>query len=1026
MYKRNASFSDLFHNFPDLLFILDVNGDILAVNDTVTRRLGYAREELIGNSVLMVHPAERRAEAAQIVQRMIRDQEGHCPIPVLSKGGKLIPVETRVVPGRWGNRDVLFGVCRDISAVKLSEEKFSKTFHATAAVMALSTFDEGRFIDVNNAFLEVLGFSREEVIGKTAAELNIFNLPMNRGGALGDLVKQGNLRNYEARIQNKQGNLIYGLFSAETIYIQDALCLLTTMIDITERNKIEEARRENEENFRTFFETVDDMIVVGTPGGRIMYANTAVSRKLGYTLPELSAMHLLDLHPAEKRQEADAIFTAMFRGERESCPLPLASKNGKLVPVETRVWFGKWNGENCVFGISKDLTAEQEAQQRFERLFRNNPAPMAISVLSHTEFTDVNDSFLNTLGYTREEVIGQACADIGLFVHPDRHEAAGEKILREGRIASVELQVRRKDGEILDGLFSGELISSQGRQHFLTVMVDITDRKRAEEAVARISDFRQRVFNSSDAHLAVVDGEGRILEVNDAWRLFARENGGGDKQAWETGASYFRECTQDAGDASTAREAYEGIRQVQQNRLPNFEIEYPCHAPNGRQWFVMRVVPLLGSPGTVLVSHTNITARKQAEEAQKESQQKYYQLFNLESDALFLVDRETYQILDVNKAAVELYGYDREEFLEMRNLDLSAEPEKTHDAIKEGVSDVPTRWHRKKDGTVFPVEITGTYFLLGGKRVHLAAVRDNTGRMRIEHALRDSEERWKFALEGSGDGVWDWDVTTNHVHYSKQWKTMLGYSEQEIGATLDEWERRIHPDDKTAAYADIERHFRGETEIYHNEHRMLCKDGSYKWILDRGKVIEWTEDGKPRRVIGTHTDITDRKRTEEELAGHRNRLEELVKERTEELEGKTQVLQELNTALKVLLQQRDGDRKEVEERYVSNIKSLILPYAEKLKNTRLDERQMSYLGIMETHFDEIISPLLKSLQQFNLTPTEAQVASLIKDGKSTKEIASIMMVATGTIDNHRKSIRRKLGLNKIRANLQIRLKSIDK
>lgn len=1024
MHKNDAIF-DLFNHFPDLLFILDMNGEILTVNDTVTRRLGYTREELIGNSVLMVHPAERRAEAAQIVQRMIRDQSGHCPIPVLSKDGTSIPVETRVVPGRWDDRDVLLGVCKDISAVKLSEEKFSKTFHAAAAVMALSTFDEGRFIDVNNAFLAVLGYPRDEVIGKTAAELNIFNYPANRGGALGELVKHGNLRNYEASILDKQGNLLYGLFSAETIYIQDSLCLLTTMIDITERRKIEEARRESEENFRAFFETVDDMIIVGTPDGRIIYANSAVSRKLGYTLQELSAMHVLDLHPADSRQEADTIFTAMFRGERECCPLPLAAQSGALIPVETRVWSGKWNGEDCVFGVSKDLTAELEAQQRFERLFRNNPAPMAISDLPHLAFTDVNDFFLKTLGYTREEVIGRTSADLGLFVQPDRHETAGEKILREGRIANVELQVRRKDGEILDGLFSGELISSQGRQHVLTVMVDITDRKRAEEEIARISDFRLRVFNSSDAHLAVVDGEGRILEVNDAWRGFARENGGDDERTWGAGACYFRECSQDAGDTSTAREAYEGIRQVQQGCLPHFEIEYPCHSPNGRQWFVMRVLPLLGSPGTVLVSHTNVTARKLAEEAQRESQQKYYQLFNMESDAMFLVDRETYQILDVNKAAVELYGYDREELLKRKNLDISAEPEKTHDAIKEGVSDVPIRWHRKKDGSVFPVEITGTHFLLGGKSVHLAAVRDNTGRMRIERALRDSEKRWKFALEGAGDGVWDWDATTNHVHYSKQWKAMLGYSEQEISGTLDEWDCRIHPEDKTAAYADIERHFRGETEIYHNEHRMLCKDGSYKWILDRGKIIEWTEDGKPRRVIGTHTDITDRKRSEAELTKHHDRLEELVKERTGELQDKTQILQEYNMALNVLLQKRDADRKELEERYVSNIKNLVHPYVEKLKKTRLDERQRSYLGIMETQFNEIISPLLKSLQQFNLTPTEAQVASLIKDGKSTKEIAEIMMVATGTIDNHRKSIRKKLGLSKIKANLSVKLKSFE-
>ena len=532
MQSKDANFSSLFDTLPDLLFVLDRKGNIVAANDAVTCRLGYAGEELIGNSVLMVHPAERREEAAENVLRMLRGQEEHCLIPVQSKDGMSIPVETRVVPWRWNDQDVLLGICRDISAVKLSEEKFSKTFHATAALMAISTFEEGQFIDVNDAFLNSLGFSREEVIGKTAADLKIYRDPSHRRTVLADLAKRGSLRDYEVPLRDKEGNLLYGLFSAETLFIQDSLCLLTTMIDITER----------------------------------------------------------------KRMEED---------------------------------------------------------------------------------------------------------------------------------------------------------------------------------------------------------------------------------------------------------------------------------------------------------------------------------------------------------------------------------------------------------------------------------------------LRYSQERWKFALEGAGDGVWDWDSATNQVHYSMQWKAMLGYSDHEISDTLDEWDRRIHPDDRAAAYADLEHHFRGDTEIYHNEHRMLCKDGSYKWILDRGKIIEWTEDGKPRRVIGTHTDITERKRAQEELTRHRNSLEAMVAERTKELEDKTQSLQELNAALKVLLQQRDADRKELEERYVANIKNLILPYVEKLKKTRLDERQGSHLGILETHLDEIISPLMKNLQQFNLTPTEVHVASLIKDGKSSKDIAAIMMVSTGTIDNHRKSIRKKLGLNRVKANLQIRLAAIE-
>ncbi len=135
-----------------------------------------------------------------------------------------------------------------------------------------------------------------------------------------------------------------------------------------------------------------------------------------------------------------------------------------------------------------------------------------------------------------------------------------------------------------------------------------------------------------------------------------------------------------------------------------------------------------------------------------------------------------------------------------------------------------------------------------------------------------SEARWQFALEGSGDGVWDWNVETNEVFFSRQWKTMLGYGEHEIGNGLEEWDSRVHPDDKAHYYEALEQHFTGQTPIYQNEHRVRCKDNSYRWILDRGKVIEWTADGKPLRVIGTHTDITDRKQAETQLQDLTNRL----------------------------------------------------------------------------------------------------------------------------------------------------------
>jgi PAS domain S-box-containing protein len=131
--------------------------------------------------------------------------------------------------------------------------------------------------------------------------------------------------------------------------------------------------------------------------------------------------------------------------------------------------------------------------------------------------------------------------------------------------------------------------------------------------------------------------------------------------------------------------------------------------------------------------------------------------------------------------------------------------------------------------------------------------------------MAESEARCQFALDGARQGVWDWDIETNKVFYSKSWKAMLGFSENEIGDSLTEWEKRVHPDDKKDVFEKIEAHLKGASGFYESEHRLLCKDGTYKWILDRGKQIPKTNIGISTRFIGTHNDISKRKKVEEIL-----------------------------------------------------------------------------------------------------------------------------------------------------------------
>jgi PAS domain S-box-containing protein len=132
-------------------------------------------------------------------------------------------------------------------------------------------------------------------------------------------------------------------------------------------------------------------------------------------------------------------------------------------------------------------------------------------------------------------------------------------------------------------------------------------------------------------------------------------------------------------------------------------------------------------------------------------------------------------------------------------------------------------------------------------------------------ALDISEKRWQFALEGAGEGVWDWNTQSNEVFYSKKWKSMLGYSENEITNVFASWENLIHPDDRSNTLTKMSQLISGETLIYIAEYRLLCKNGSYKWILSRGIVMSRDENGNPIRCIGTHKDISDRKFTEQAL-----------------------------------------------------------------------------------------------------------------------------------------------------------------
>ncbi|CAD5911892.1 Sensor histidine kinase GacS [Planktothrix tepida] len=266
--------------------------------------------------------------------------------------------------------------------------------------------------------------------------------------------------------------------------------------------------------------------------------------------------------------------------------------------------------------------------------------------------------------------------------------------------------------------------------------------------------------------------------------------------------------------------------------------------------------------------------------------------FNLSLDLLCILGLDGY-FKRINPAFKTTLGYTEElltrPFIEFIHPDDHPSTQLQVEKLRQGTATTYfENRYRCQDGsykwlawTAFPIVETQLIYGVGRDiSEHKRIEQEHRG---LEAALRQSEERLKLALEGTNDGVWDWDVLTNEVFFSTRWKTMLGYAEDEISNHINEWANRVHPEDLPSVTQLLQDHFQGKTPFYISEHRVLCKDGSYKWILDRGKARR-DETGTVIRMAGSHKDITERKQLEDFLQRANQQLEQRVAERTAQLE----------------------------------------------------------------------------------------------------------------------------------------------
>ena len=440
-------------------------------------------------------------------------------------------IENKIVGRVWRYRDITQKKKSEL-LLKESEERYRVMF--TKAIDSYSILDGDKIIDTNKATLKMLGVSREWLLGKSPLDVSPEYQP------------DGKLSKEEISLKIQQametGKLSFTWehirgdgtpFPAEItlvkIHIKDKELLLNIWKDLSEEKKIAEELKTSEQNFRLLFESMLDMLFITDLEGNIKYTNKAAQEKLGYSLEELTRMNVIDLNDTSGNPEANQIIKTLADGTNDKCNLPAITKKGNIIPVETKTWLGKWNGEKSLFAISKDISKEQEALLKFNKLFKNNPNPLILISYPERKFIDVNDAFCATLGYSKQEVVGLDINDLNMTKEVDKIILAIRKLIRSGSFSNLNIKLSTKTGKMIDCLFSGELIETNGTKFVLTAMTNITDLKNLGRMLVKSEQKYRLLFENMTSafalHEMIFDDQGKpidykFLAVNPAFENY--------------------------------------------------------------------------------------------------------------------------------------------------------------------------------------------------------------------------------------------------------------------------------------------------------------------------------------------------------------------------------------------------------------------------------------------------------------------------------------------------------------------------
>ena len=840
---------------------------------------GYKPKEFISRQVnygSLIHPDDSERVWQEVQRALEKRRHYQFEFRLRSRNGKerWVWEQGAGIYDRYGNLVILEGIVVDISkrkqaeqALKESEERFNKAFHNSPDFITITSVADGKMVEVNKACTRITGYTRKELIGHTALELDLPSDKETRKRYMSILDKKGRVVDMENELRRKDGKVRQVLMSGEFIELSGKKYVLTIIKDITERKQAEQALSDSEEKFNKAFHTSPDLIIITSIGdGKIVEVNEACNSISGYTRKELFGFSIQKLElPVD--EEDRKRYTSMMKkkGHVVDMETGLRRKDGEICRVLMSGAVIELSGEQHVITIVKDITERKKVEQalldseeKFNKAFHTSPDCVAILSLTDGVITEANEACTRLTGYTREELIGHSTVELNILKDVEDWKQYVVMLQENGHIVDMEAEVCRKDGEVLHVILSMDNIILSGKKYVLVISRDITERKKADEKL-QTSEFRFReMFENISSGVAVYEAteNGDDFIFRDFNRAAERiENRGREdiigKSVLEVFPNVKRfglfEVFQRVWRTGEAE--YYPVSFYEDERISGWRENYVYKLPSGE----------------IVAVYDDVTERKQMEEKLRESEERFYKAFYANPDVVAITRLESGEFIEVNDSFTRVFGYTRDELIGHSTIDLNIWTDiRQRNALINKLKKYGRVQNREvvfriKSGELRTVLMSNDQINIGGHQYLLTVITDITDRKRAELAVEESEAKLRQMFESVNDGIMVIDL--NGIILEANQKAAMIYGIENRGELLKrsvfEFIAESHSEKADADFKKTLK--RGFSNVV--EYNILRADGStFIGEVNAGVLRDTT--GIPVSMIIVVRDVTERKQAE--------------------------------------------------------------------------------------------------------------------------------------------------------------------